>query len=226
MAKSKTDLDILGSNIAKYRKEKKLTQEKMAELLYISDKTISKWETGRSGPDVMIISDVADVLGVEVNDLLNGTSKHNKDRKSKFILNWIFFGIFMIVFLLLLYVEFNSWDVYDFKSTNENFYVSGYVVSNKDSSRVVVDSFSSINYLEKMEDISYAEIKFYINDEIVYTNEFNIEFDFIDCFISDINNFSFRIPTEIEGSKDFENSYIIISYSKDDSPVDVVINLE
>ena len=209
MAKSKTDLDILGSNIAKYRKEKKLTQEKMAELLYISDKTISKWETGRSGPDVMIISDVADVLGVEVNDLLNGTSKHNKDRKSKFILNWIFFGIFMIVFLLLLYVEFNSWDVYDFKSTNENFYVSGYVVSNKDGSRVVVDSFSSVNYLEKTEDISYAEIKFYINDEIVYTKDVDVEVDSIDCFVSDINNFSFATSYVLNGSSDFDKMFIV-----------------
>ena len=41
MGKGKNDLDILGANIAKYRKEKGLTQDKLAELLYVSDKTVS-----------------------------------------------------------------------------------------------------------------------------------------------------------------------------------------
>ena len=146
MAKSKNDLDILGANIAKYRKEKGLTQDKLAELLYISDKTVSKWETGKSGPDILIISDLADVLGVEIDDLLRGTSKKNKDRRITRWLNVVFLCIFILVTCAFLYVKFNSWNVYDFKSTNENFYVSGYVVSNNYESRVVIDNFISDNY--------------------------------------------------------------------------------
>ena len=104
MSKNKTDLDILGSNIAKYRTAKNLTPDMTAELLYISDKTISKWETGRSGPDVMIISDVADVLGVDVSDLLSGTSKNNKDRKIAFVFNYIF--SFQLSHLISIYISF------------------------------------------------------------------------------------------------------------------------
>ena len=84
MGKGKNDLDILGANIAKYRKEKGLTQDKLAELLYVSDKTVSKWETGKSGPDILIISDLADVLGVVVGYSLFDRIKDDIDMIYKF----------------------------------------------------------------------------------------------------------------------------------------------
>jgi len=211
MAKSKNDLDILGTNIAKYRKEKGLTQDKLAELLYVSDKTVSKWETGKSGPDILIISDLADVLGVEVDDLLRGTSKKNKDRCITRWLNVAFLCIFIFVTCAFLYVKFNSWKVYDFKSTNENFYVSGYVVSNNYESRIVINEFNSDNYLSVMDDVTYIEMKFFVNDEVVYNYQSKENEYIVNLFLRDVRSISFDTSRIINSRKDFDNVYIEIT---------------
>ena len=226
MGKGKNDLDILGANIAKYRKEKGLTQDKLAELLYVSDKTVSKWETGKSGPDILIISDLADVLGVEVDDLLRGTSKKNKDRRVSKWLNIIFICIFLFVVCLLMYVKFNSWNVYDFKSTNENFYVSGYVVSNNYESRFVINTFLSDNYLAKMNDVSYIEMNFYVNDEIVYNYESKDDIDIPSVFLENVNSISFDTSYIINGKNDIEDVYIVLTVITDDERKDDIIHFK
>ena len=226
MGKGKNDLDILGANIAKYRKEKGLTQDKLAELLYVSDKTVSKWETGKSGPDILIISDLADVLGVEVDDLLRGTSKKNKDRRVSKWLNIIFICIFLFVVCLLMYVKFNSWNVYDFKSTNENFYVSGYVVSNNFESRVVINTFTSDDYLAKMKDVSYIEMNFYVNDEIVYNYESKDDIDIPSVFLENVNSISFDTSYIINGKNDIEDVYIVLTVIANEESKDDIITFK
>lgn len=59
-----------GAFVALLRKEKGITQKELAEKLAISDKAISKWETGNSIPDVTILVPLAEELGVSVTELL------------------------------------------------------------------------------------------------------------------------------------------------------------
>ena len=61
-----------GAFVAQLRKERGLTQKDLAEKLYISNKAISKWETGVSIPDVGLLVPLADVLNVTVTELLTG----------------------------------------------------------------------------------------------------------------------------------------------------------
>lgn len=63
----------IGTFIAKCRKEKKLTQAQLAEKLNITDRAVSKWETGKSMPDSSIMLELCEILGITVNDLLSGT---------------------------------------------------------------------------------------------------------------------------------------------------------
>ena len=56
--------------LANRRKELKLTQRDLAQKINVSDKTISKWETGASYPDLTIINSLAKALDTNVNDLL------------------------------------------------------------------------------------------------------------------------------------------------------------
>lgn len=62
----------IGKFIAKKRKEQGLTQEKLAEKLGITDRAVSKWETGKSLPDASIMLELCGLLGITVNDLLCG----------------------------------------------------------------------------------------------------------------------------------------------------------
>lgn len=60
----------VGKYILNLRKELQLTQKQLADMLNISDKTISKWERGLGCPDINLLPDLAKVLGVTVKDIL------------------------------------------------------------------------------------------------------------------------------------------------------------
>lgn len=62
----------IGTFIAECRKEKKLTQAQLAEKLNITDRAVSKWETGKSMPDSSIMLELCEILGITVNELLSG----------------------------------------------------------------------------------------------------------------------------------------------------------
>ncbi|WP_026652138.1 helix-turn-helix domain-containing protein [Butyrivibrio proteoclasticus] len=61
-----------GKFIASCRKEKGLTQAQLAEKLNITDRAVSKWETGKCMPDSSIMLELCSILGVTVNELLSG----------------------------------------------------------------------------------------------------------------------------------------------------------
>lgn len=59
-----------GAFISELRKEKGITQKELAQQLYLSDKAISKWETGHSVPDITLLVPLAEILEVTVTELL------------------------------------------------------------------------------------------------------------------------------------------------------------
>lgn len=69
---------LIGKFIALRRKEKNLTQEQLAEKLGVSNKTISKWETGKCMPDYSIVRNLCEELGITIAELMDGkVSKNN-----------------------------------------------------------------------------------------------------------------------------------------------------
>ena len=61
-----------GNFISELRKEKKLTQKELAEKINVSDKAVSRWETGKGYPDVTSLVSLSEYFGVSVNELLAG----------------------------------------------------------------------------------------------------------------------------------------------------------
>lgn len=76
-----------GKLIAAKRKEKGLTQEQLAEKLGVTNKAVSKWETGKSMPDLSIIQELCQILGVSLTTLLNG--EENKEEELVLKLLWL-----------------------------------------------------------------------------------------------------------------------------------------
>lgn len=72
-----------GRFIALMRKEKGLTQKELADKLCISDKTVSKWETGRGMPEVSLMLPLCESLGINVNELLTGAKVPEERYKEK-----------------------------------------------------------------------------------------------------------------------------------------------
>ncbi len=58
--------------MAKMRKQQNLTQRGLADILNISDKTVSKWESGNGMPDLSLILPVCEVLKISLNELFSG----------------------------------------------------------------------------------------------------------------------------------------------------------
>lgn len=115
------DYNKIGELITKERKTKKLTQAKLAEKLFVSEKTISKWETGRGIPDTNSLQKLCEIFDISVNELLNGeripqdkyitkaeeqllTLQQEKEQVTKRLL-WaeiIFGSIILVAFLAVL----------------------------------------------------------------------------------------------------------------------------
>lgn len=68
---------VTGAVIKLLREKKHMTQSELAEKLCVSDKAISKWETGRGFPDIILLEELAKALGVSVPELLSGNSVEN-----------------------------------------------------------------------------------------------------------------------------------------------------
>ncbi len=63
---------VIGKFIAERRREKNYTQEQLEQILGISNKTISKWETGKCMPDYAIVKNLCDALEITIAELLEG----------------------------------------------------------------------------------------------------------------------------------------------------------
>jgi len=71
---------VTGGMIRMLREKQKLTQKQLADRLSVSDKTVSKWETGRGLPDVSLLEPLAEALHVTVMELLRGEQAENRNR--------------------------------------------------------------------------------------------------------------------------------------------------
>ena len=115
----------IGKFIAEKRKEKKLTQQQLAEKLGVSDRAISNWENGKNMPDISLFPIISKELDVTVNDLMSGEKVDKKEYQEKFeeniiytinktvkkenrILKIILWSIFAFIFLSVMYVSIES----------------------------------------------------------------------------------------------------------------------
>lgn len=141
----------IGQFIALRRKEKKLTQSDLAEKLGITNRSVSKWETGKCLPDISLFNPLCNILDININELLAGEKlskeriENNKEvinymeyskKKEKFkflIISFVFLIIVIITFLGAYFLtNFNKTTTYELSGKSENFSYSGglLIVSN------------------------------------------------------------------------------------------------
>ena len=82
------DIEKISNLIKSKRKEKKLTQEELAQRLSVTEKAISRWETGRGTPDISLLIPLSNELGINVSELLNGEEKKNIKNNIETILEY------------------------------------------------------------------------------------------------------------------------------------------
>ena len=73
---------VTGAVIRRLREAKRMTQEELAQTLFVSSKAVSKWETGQGFPDISLLEPLAGSLGISVIELLSGEDVTNRNLSS------------------------------------------------------------------------------------------------------------------------------------------------
>lgn len=71
----------MGQFLKELRKEKNLTQEQFADIMNISNRTVSRWETGRNAPDLDILIEISEYYAVDLREILDGERKNTAMNK-------------------------------------------------------------------------------------------------------------------------------------------------
>lgn len=64
------DQELIGRHIKEFRRKNGMTQKEFGKLVYVSDKTVSRWEQGKGLPDISALPEIARVLGISLNELV------------------------------------------------------------------------------------------------------------------------------------------------------------
>ena len=196
-----------------------MTQMKLAEILDVSNKTVSKWETGDIAPDITLLRPLADVLDVSVNELLAGyntedsddvVSYYKKFSKKKLIKETSIFAIiiFAMVMLIAAVERYYMWNVTDISSNSGN-HVDGYIIKNNKEFKVVIDGI----YL----DTKYADIKVkYLKVSLISEKQsvYNKEYWYDNIFLVDALN-KMMLFYESNNNSKLDNIVLNIEYSID-----------
>lgn len=169
--------DSFGKTLAKLRKERKLTQQELADLLHVTNKTISKWETNTTAPDIDTLKRISQVLKVPVDVLLgnskltitNKNSKHKLTKKKLIlILSLVLVIIYFIYYLTSIFIT--KTKSYSLISGDERFTIAGNITteSNQYYLSLVVRGINDELLENKI--INNAEYSIIINDKIIYNN--------------------------------------------------------
>jgi transcriptional regulator with XRE-family HTH domain len=95
----------LGKQIKKYRNEMSLSQDALAEKVYVSRQTISNWENGKSYPDVNSLILLSEVFGTSIDNLIKGDVEimkekvKNEDRKRFEKLSQVYGVLFLVIII-------------------------------------------------------------------------------------------------------------------------------
>ena len=91
----------VGKNIKKLREAKGMTQETLAEALFVTRQTVSNYETGRSRPDVDMLVRIGEILGCDANTLIYGPPGSEKKKQA---LRRLFIALGIFILLLAAYL--------------------------------------------------------------------------------------------------------------------------
>ncbi len=155
------DLKKIADFLKKRRKEIGLTQEELANKLYVTEKAISRWETGRGTPDISLLIPLSKELNVDISEILNGESrkKHNDveqlieynkiNKKTKYGLSFKFTILFYVLSILiyLIYLRFE----YD-PRIELNYFIRLFSIFISSLFIIIGNKIYSNYYVEKIED--------------------------------------------------------------------------
>lgn len=201
-------MNNIGQIIKELRKRNGLTQSNLAEIIHVSDKTISKWELGLSVPESDILMKLSEYFNVSVEDLIKGNKKiliTNDIKKKRIIV-----GILICLIFILSILLFNSYykrknDVYVL-SGNDDYSLNGLIYNT--SKKQVIELNGLSTKLDFGNDLT-QEITIILksNNTIINSLEFDNETP-----LSPVNDYLSKFDLSLSGKTDY---YLLTSQIND-----------
>lgn len=156
------DLNKISNFIKTKRKELGITQDELAEKLFVTEKAISRWETGRGTPDISLLLPLSKELNIDVSELLNGEEskkckndveqliEYNEITKAnkynfQFKLTIFFYILSILSFLFYLKFEYDP-------NIEVNYFIRLLIIVIASIFVIIGNKIYSNNYVEKLED--------------------------------------------------------------------------
>ncbi len=212
MSGNKATIAKIGKHIAELRKEKGFTQRTLSEMVYVGEKTVSKWERGIVAPDIAMIKTLSNIFEVSVDELLSGEKIENNNEnctvnainaytyqaKHKVLKVSLFIGtLFLITFLLVFFISrYYMWKVERFE-IQDQLSVYGYTISNNLDTKVIVDKIIYDDpYAGTSDELkaNYIKMSLYSENEEICSSEFSYDNDI--AVFSIMNNYIFICDNE------------------------------
>lgn len=154
------DQEKVGKFIKDLRKKNGLTQKELADSLGVTYQAVSKWENGKSIPDIGMLKLISEKFNINIDDLLSGQKVLNKKNK------WYIIGILLIIFFIIVEIIFHSISTgFEFKkigTTCKEFMITGSAAYNSDKSSIYI---SNIDYCGKENNVVYDYISCNLYEE-------------------------------------------------------------
>lgn len=216
--------------ISKIREMNNMTQKELAEIIGVSDRTISKWENGSSVPDGVSIRKICNKLGISPSNLL--TEKRTfKDylrygikgviKAFKYILHNIFLLIFIVLFILLLIYFINNYNAVSMYTitynTKDDLSISrGYFIKNKVRNILLIDNIEITKMDYEIKDIDLELFTLVIGEKVsIYTSD-NLE----DIFITELQDYPEVLQADVLNSMK-NNLYLEIKITDEENIVHI-----
>ena len=176
--------DKISKFITKKRKEKRLTQQELADLTHLSEKTISKWECGRGIPDIGNLQSLSKALDVSVTELLNGEEEQKekpvieyieykeKKTKKKVLITLLLSTTLMLLIVLGTFFinNYGKTKVYAFSGKGNHFYYQNLLLIKSNSGNILSNGYLGNDYEYDYHDI-YLHLKMNNEDYGALSND-------------------------------------------------------
>lgn len=183
-------MEKIGAIIRKHRIEQGITQEELGRKVFVSKQAVSKWETGKTLPDIEIVRKLCDILQIDKDEILGGTIDETKKNRK-----WlkVFTIISLVSILLALFFGLGGFDYIERRTQSGVAYLSVF----SDGELVTTEQYqltSSLNFEDFRNGfkahINYGEIR----GTIILFDNYNIEFGFINT--NNWHNIHIRLDIE------------------------------
>ena len=167
------DTEKISVLIRNKRKEKNLTQEELARKINVTEKAISRWETGRGTPDISLLIPLSEALGVSVSEILKGKEDKKEEENIKEIVNYIdiskskknktvlvassvLYLVLLVLYLWYLKNDYDSSRITQISYIGELIYNTFFITSIFLTNRLIsIYYFDTLEERERMNKVSY-----------------------------------------------------------------------